>query len=107
MALEDYRDQGFLPEAVRNYLALLGWSPPDGREILSVEEMVDQFRLEDVNSSPAFFDERKLLHFNGEYIRALAPERFAAAAEPFLARGSWAPEDFDPEAFAALAPLVQ
>ncbi|MDP9388336.1 MAG: glutamate--tRNA ligase [Actinomycetota bacterium] len=107
VALEDYRDQGFLPEAMRNYLVLLGWSPPDGREILPVEDMIDQFRLEDVNSSPAFFDERKLLHFNAEYIRALPPERFAATAEPFLARGSWSPEDFDGAAFAALAPLVQ
>ena len=107
VALEDYRDQGFLPEAVRNYLVLLGWGPADGREILTVEEMVAGFRLEDVNSSPAFFDERKLLHFNGEYIRALSTERFVSAAAPFLARGPWHPADFDPVAFERMAPLVQ
>ena len=107
VALEQYREQGFLPQAVRNYLALLGWAPPDGREIVSVEEMVAAFRLEDVNSSPAFFDERKLLHFNAEYLRALTVEDFVAAAGPFLERGAWAPGDFDMAAFQALAPLVQ
>ena len=107
VALEDYRDLGILPEAMRNYLVLLGWAPGGDREILTLEEMVAEFRLEDVNSSPAFFDERKLLHFNGEYIRALAAEDFTARSEPFLARGPWAPEDFDADAFARLAPLVQ
>ncbi len=107
VALEQYREQGFLPEAMRNYLALLGWSPPEGREIVSVEEMVAAFRLEDVNSSPAFFDERKLLHFNAEYIRALSVDEFIAASGPFLEHGSWAPGDFDFAAFEALAPLVQ
>ena len=107
VALEQYREQGFLPEAMRNYLALLGWSPPDGREIVGVDEMVAAFRLEDVNSSPAFFDERKLLHFNAEYIRALSVNEFIAASGPFLEHGAWAPGDFDFAAFEALAPLVQ
>lgn len=107
VALEDYRDQGFLPEAMRNYLVLLGWAPGGDREMLTLDEMVAEFRLQDVNSSPAFFDERKLLHFNGEYIRALAVDDFVARCAPFLAVGPWEAADFDPVAFAFLAPLVQ
>jgi glutamyl-tRNA synthetase len=107
VALEQYRDQGYLPEAMRNYLALLGWAPPDGREVVSLDEMVAAFRLEDVNSSPAFFDERKLLHFNAEYIRGLSAAEFVGASGPFLEHGSWAPGDFDFAAFDVLAPLVQ
>ena len=107
VALEDYRDQGILPEAMRNYLALLGWAPGDDREVLPVEELVAAFRLEDVKSAPAFFDERKLLHFNGEYLRGLSTEAFLAAAQPFLETGPWKAEDFDASVFAAVAPLVQ
>ncbi len=107
VALETYRDQGILAEAMRNYLALLGWGPGEDREILTVEEMVQRFRLEDVNSSPAFFDERKLLHFNAEYIRALPSDQFIGAAGRFLERGPWEPGDFDFAAFETLAPLVQ
>jgi glutamyl-tRNA synthetase len=107
VALEQYREQGYLAEAMRNYLALLGWAPPDGREVVTLDEMVAAFRLEDVNSSPAFFDERKLVHFNAEYIRALSPAEFVGASGPFLEHGSWAPGDFDFAAYDALAPLVQ
>ena len=76
LALESYRDQGYLPEAVRNYLVLLGWAPTGDREILTIDEMINEFRLEDVVPSPAFFDEKKLAHFNGEYIRAESPADF-------------------------------
>ena len=107
VAVEDYRDQGILPEAMRNYLVLLGWAPGGDREVLTLDEMVAEFRLEDVNSSPAFFDERKLLHFNGEYIRALPVDDFVARSQPFLEGGPWAKEDFAPALFAELAPLVQ
>jgi len=107
VALEDYREQGYLAAAMVNYLALLGWSPPGDREIVPLEELVAAFRLEDVNPSPAFFDERKLRHVNGEYIRALPVDRFVEAAQPFLGRGPWPPDRFDAAAFAALAPLVQ
>jgi len=109
VALEDYRELGYLPEAMRNYLALLGWAPADGREVLSLEELVEEFRLEDVNKSPAFFDEKRLAHFNGLYIRALAPEEFARRAAPFLEppRALWPADRFDASVFARLAPLVQ
>ena len=76
VALETYREDGYLPEAMRNYLVLLGWAPSGDREVLTVEEMLAEFRLEDVVPSPAFFDVKKLTHFNGEYIRALGPAEF-------------------------------
>ncbi|HEV2815452.1 MAG TPA: glutamate--tRNA ligase [Solirubrobacteraceae bacterium] len=102
--LLQYRDEGYLAEAMRNYLALLGWSPRDGEEITTVEKMVEQFRLEDVSRAPAFFDEQKLQHFNAHYIREMSAEDFAAAARPFVEP---AVDRFDPELFAQVAPLAQ
>ena len=107
VALEDYRSRGFLPEAMRNYLVLLGWSPLDGREVLGIDDMVSEFRLENVNTSPAFFDVVKLTHFNGEYIRALPVDRFIETCRPWLEKGPWPADRFDPAVFARLAPLVQ
>jgi glutamyl-tRNA synthetase len=106
VAVEDYRDQGYLPEAMVNYLALLGWSPVD-REILSLDDLVVEFRLEEVNNSPAFFDVAKLRHFNGEYIRELPVGRFIDLCHPWLEKGPWPPEAFDDDAFVRMAPLVQ
>ena len=73
VAVEMYREQGYLPEAFRNYLALLGWSPGD-EEIVPVETLIERFALEDVQRSPAFFDVKKLAHIDGVYIRALPVE---------------------------------
>ena len=70
VAVEMYREQGYLPAAFRNYLALLGWSPGD-EEIVPLEVILERFRLEDVQRSPAFFDIKKLSHMNGVYIRDL------------------------------------
>jgi glutamyl-tRNA synthetase len=109
VAVESYRDQGYLPEAFLNYLALLGWSPPGGEEIFSVDRMLEWFRLEDVNHSPAFFDVAKLTHINGEYIRAMPVGAFVEACRPWVtgAGAPWPAADFDPAVFSALAPLVQ
>jgi glutamyl-tRNA synthetase len=107
VAVEDYRAAGILPEAMRNYLVLLGWSPGEDREILSVEEMIAEFRLEDVSRSPAFFDEKRLAHFNGVYIRALSPLSFIERCAPFLDHAAAGWNCYDPEMFAALAPLAQ
>jgi len=90
VALEDYRDEGYLPEAMVNYLALLGWSPKGDREILSREELIAEFRLEDVKSAPAFFDERKLSDVNATYLRSLPAEEFVARASSWL-ENRWAP----------------
>jgi glutamyl-tRNA synthetase len=113
VALEAYRDEGYLADAMRNYLMLLGWAPHGDREIVPWSVIVEEFRLEEVNPSPAFFDEKKLRAFNGEYIRALSVEGFVEACQPWLtgtatiAAPPWAPGDFDPKVFAAVAPLVQ
>jgi glutamyl-tRNA synthetase len=109
VAVESYRDQGFLPDAMLNYLGLLGWSPPGGEELFSVGQMVEWFRLEDVNHSPAFFDVAKLTHLNGEYIRAMPLDAFIEACRPWVsgARAPWPAANFDEKQFAAMAPLVQ
>ena len=102
VVMERYALEGYLPTAMNNYLALLGWSPGENREIVPLDEMRQLFRLEDVNSSSAFFDVKKLRAFNGEYIRALSTDAFIAACEPWLTI-----EGFNAEVFAAIAPLVQ
>ena len=107
VALEDYRDKGYLPDALRNYLSLLGWAPPDGREIVPTEEVTGLFRLEDVTKAGAYFDHQKLDHINAEYIRALPTEEFVQHALPWLEMAAWKPELFRLEDFEALAPLVQ
>jgi glutamyl-tRNA synthetase len=113
VALEAFRDEGYLADAMRNYLMLLGWAPAGDREIVPWSVIESEFRLEDVNPSPAFFDEKKLRAFNGEYIRALTVEQFIEACQPWLtgtgtiAAPPWRPEDFDPKAFEAVAPLAQ
>jgi glutamyl-tRNA synthetase len=106
VALELYRDEGYLPEVMVNYLALIGWSPGDGRERMTLPELVDAFRLEDVGSSPGFFDVAKLRSFNGDTIRALDVERFVELALPFLERAAWV-DRLDLDVFRQVAPLVQ
>jgi glutamyl-tRNA synthetase len=103
VALESYRDEGYLAEAMVNYLMLLGWAPAGGQEIMPWAEMVPQFRLEDVNSSPAFFDEKKLRAFNGEYIRALPLDDFIARCAPWVEQIP----GYDPKVFAGVAELAQ
>ena len=109
VAVESYQEQGYLPDAFVNYLALLGWSPPGGEEIFGVDQLVSEFRLERVNHSPAFFDVVKLKHMNGEYIRALSVEAFIEAAQPWLTgpQAPWPAEAFDESMFIPMAPLVQ
>jgi glutamyl-tRNA synthetase len=109
VSVGDYIDRGYLPEAMVNYLATLGWGAPDGVEIRPLTEIIDLFRLEDVSSSSAFFDLKKLAHFNGEYIRALPLDEFVERCQPWLdgPDAPWPADAFDAVAFAALAPLVQ
>jgi len=108
VAVEEYREKGYLPEALRNYLALLGWAPPGGREIVPIGDMVDAFEIEAVNKAPAFFDIQKLDYVNGEYLRALPVATFVREALPWLLQDRpWPPERLDPAVFEAVAPLVQ
>jgi glutamyl-tRNA synthetase len=81
-----YREQGFLPEAICNYLALLGWSPGDDKENIDMKELVELFTIERVNSSPARFDMKKLEAINGDKIRALSIEEFLSQSLPFLTK---------------------
>jgi glutamyl-tRNA synthetase len=113
VALEGYRDEGYLAAAMKNYLMLLGWAPSGDREIVPWQVVLDEYRLEEVNHAPAFFDVKKLRAFNGDYIRALAPEEFAAVCAPWLSGTEtipappWRPEAFDVETFTKVAPLAQ
>ena len=104
VSVGDYADRGYLPGAMANYLATLGWGPKDGIEIRPISELVELFELADINKAPAFFDVKKLDHFNGEYIRAMSVDDFVAACTPHL-------EAADPpvpaDLFARVAPLVQ
>jgi glutamyl-tRNA synthetase len=86
VALEAFRDDGYLPEVMANFLCLLGWSPPDGRERFRIGEVVREFSLADVISSPAFFDQKKLDAFNADTIRELSVDELADRADPFFAR---------------------
>ena len=81
---EDLVDQGFLTEAIVNFVALLGWSPVDNREIFSLEELVEVFDYHHLSKSPAVFDFTKLKWMNGEYIKAMDSDAFYEKAEPFL-----------------------
>ena len=84
---EDLKAQGFLTDAILNYVALLGWSPKGDlaeQEIFTLDQLVDAFELSGVSKSPAIFDIEKLTHFNALYLRAMAPEEFAKVAEPYI-----------------------
>ncbi|WP_083970784.1 glutamate--tRNA ligase [Actinoplanes awajinensis] len=113
VALESYRDEGYLAAAMRNYLMLLGWAPTGDREIVPWSVVEAEYKIEEVNHAPAFFDVKKLRAFNGEYIRALSSTEFTQVCAPWLsgtetiATPPWDPEKFDSEVFATIAPLAQ
>ena len=98
---EDLIAQGYLTDAVVNYVALLGWSPGGEREIYSLPELAEIFDIKGISKSPAIFDIEKLKYFNSEYIRAMSPEAFARAAEPFIRQAVKNPA-LDAAAIAAL-----
>lgn len=79
----DFEKEGFLPEALLNYLMLLGWSPKNDKEILSKDELITEFSLDKINSAPSIFDERKLLWMNGEYLRSMTNEEILNALLEF------------------------
>ena len=106
VSMGDYMARGFLPEAMVNYLALLGWGPPDGVEVRPLSEIIELFDITDVNQSPAAFDVKKLESINGDYIRALDVDDFVARCRPHLAEVAWA-DRYDEAVFRGFAPLVQ
>ena len=103
LPITEYRQRGYLPQAVINYLALLGWHPSDDREILTLDEIIKEFSLERVQKSGAIFDEEKLLWFNREYIKRLTDEQFKTEAETFLPE--WL--HTKSKAFTALIPFLR
>ncbi|MFK7917326.1 MAG: glutamate--tRNA ligase [Ilumatobacter sp.] len=104
VALESYRDEGILADAMVNYLMTLGWTPPGaeeaGSEIFGWEQLEAAFRLDAVTLSPAFFDVKKLVAFNKQYIKSLPLEEFLAVVDAEL------PDDWDRRRFAAIAPHI-
>ncbi|MBR1456046.1 MAG: glutamate--tRNA ligase [Oscillospiraceae bacterium] len=98
---EDLIAQGYLTDAVLNYVALLGWSPGGEQEIYSLDELREIFDLHGISKSPAIFDIEKLRYFNSAYIRAMSPEAFAAVAEPYI-RQAVKNEAYDAAAIAGL-----
>ncbi len=103
-----YREQGYLPEAICNYLALLGWSPGDDRENISMQELTELFTVEKVHSSPARFDMKKLEAINGDKIRALTLDEFLKWTLPFLTKaGIITGSDSEIELVKKALPLIQ
>ncbi len=104
VSVREFRDAGYLAEALRNFLALLGWAPDGETTIMSTSELVERFSLERVGSSPATFDYAKLDWMNGVYLRALAPDDFAARLVEYLGEKGL---EWSEERVRAAAPLVQ
>jgi glutamyl-tRNA synthetase len=105
-----HRDRGFLPEGLLNYLALLGWSIAEDRDIFTMAEMIEAFDIADVNANPARFDLAKAEAINAEHVRRLPEDEFTRRLLPYLQSGSILPQSPSPEQLAVLgaaAPLVQ
>jgi glutamyl-tRNA synthetase len=101
---EEFRAEGYLSEALVNFLALLGWSYDDRTEFMTSPELVERFTLERVGASPAVFDFQKLEHFNGVYLRALPPEEYGTRLVEHLRDLGY---DWDEQLVRATVPLVQ
>ncbi|MBW1598139.1 glutamate--tRNA ligase [Streptomyces sp. JJ38] len=108
-SLNLYRERGFLPAGLLNYLSLLGWSLAEDRDIFSMDEMVAAFEITSVNANPARFDLKKCEAINATHLREMPVADFIAACEPWLRApyAPWRPEAFDRAEFDALAPLAQ
>jgi glutamyl-tRNA synthetase len=106
-SVADYEAQGYLPEAVRNYLCLLGWSPKDNREVISIEEVVAKFDLPQVNRSNAHFDIDKLFWINGEYMRAATVEALEPLALAILRKNNVITGKYDPVYFRSALAIVK
>ena len=108
--LFNYRDRGFLPEGLLNYLALLGWAIAEDRDVFTMAEMVEAFDISRVSSNPARFDLKKAEAINGDHIRRLAEADFADRVVPYLISAEILPEnpaDEQIRTLRAIAPLVQ
>ncbi|NPV28431.1 MAG: glutamate--tRNA ligase [Firmicutes bacterium] len=105
-SVEEFREQGYLPEALLNYLALLGWSPEGEVELLSLTELVSQFSLARVGKTAAIYDIKKLTWMNGHYLNEMDLERVVELAIPFLRRKKLVPEDISEELYQYIFKVV-
>jgi nondiscriminating glutamyl-tRNA synthetase len=107
-SVKEFRERGYLPEALTNYLALLGWSPGEGEELLPLEELARRFDLARVGHSASVFDTEKLAWANRHYLRLADPQRLAQLALPYLQRELWVAEaqPHDLEYLAGVVPLA-
>jgi glutamyl-tRNA synthetase/nondiscriminating glutamyl-tRNA synthetase len=107
-SVAEFRARGYLPEALTNYLALIGWSPGEGQELLAVEELARRFRLEDVGHAAGVFDPDKLAWANRHYLKAAAPGRLAKLAVPYLQQQGWLsdPTEADLAFLAGVVPVA-
>lgn len=106
VSLMSYKTKGILPQAMVNYLALLGWGPPDNIEMRPIGEIIDLFDLEGINSSPAMFATDKLISMNGAYIRELGDREFADKISPWVKNELWGTK-LSSHDLTAIAPLVK
>jgi glutamyl-tRNA synthetase len=104
-SVAEFRARGYLPEALTNYLALLGWSPGEGQELMPLDQLAPRFRLEDVGKSAGVFDVEKLAWVNRHYLKLAAPDRLARLAVPYLQQAGWLGEP-TPADSAYLAQIV-
>jgi nondiscriminating glutamyl-tRNA synthetase len=105
-SVDEFREKGYLPEALLNYLALLSWSPGENEEILPLAEMARRFRLSDVGHSASVFDEEKLAWVNRHYLKDARPDRLAALAIPYLERAGYARPPVAADAVSFLASIA-
>ncbi len=105
VAVEDYKSRGYLPEALINFIALLGWNPGDDRELFRLEELIETFSIEKVNKAGAVFDVEKLNWMNATYIRNLTPDGLAARVKPYISEAGF--DDGDAEKLRKVTALMQ
>lgn len=105
--ISEYRERNFLPEAVRNFIALLGWSPKDDQEVFSLEELISRFSLEDVQKGGARFDEQKMSHLNFEYMKAMPIHKYVQNGRRSLVKSGLIEDSTDPGYLSAVLGLCQ
>jgi nondiscriminating glutamyl-tRNA synthetase len=105
-SVDEFREKGYLPEALVNYLALLSWSPGQNQEIMPLAEMAKRFRLQDVGHSASIFDEEKLAWVNRHYLKEAETDRLAALAAPYLERAGYVRAPLKPDALAYIASIA-
>jgi len=106
VSVDEFREKGYLPEALLNYLALLSWSPGEGQELVPLAEMAKRFSLSDVGHSASVFDEEKLAWVNRHYLKEADPGRLVRLALPYLERAGYVTSRLRPEGLEYLATLV-